>query len=35
MSNEEKVAQMIMPAFRKSSKIEINNESIKDILSSY
>ena len=35
MSNEEKITQMIMPAFRKSSKVEINNESIKDIISSH
>ena len=35
MSNEEKIAQMIMPSFRKSSKVEINNEIIKDILSSH
>lgn len=35
MSNEEKIAKMIMPAFRKSSKVEIKNESIKDIISSH
>ena len=33
MSNKEKIAQMIMPAFRKDSKVEINNDNIKEILS--
>ena len=35
MSNEDKIAQMVMPSFRKSSKTEINNDAIKDILSSH
>lgn len=34
MTNEEKIAQMIMPAFRKNSKGEINTENIKEIISS-
>lgn len=34
MSNEEKIAQMIMPSFRKSSKIDIDYDSIKNILAS-
>ena len=35
MSNEEKIAQMIMPSFRKQSGVDINENNIKDILSTY
>ena len=35
MSNEDKIAMMIMPAFRKQSGVEINEDNIKEILSTY
>lgn len=35
MSNEDKIAQMMMPAFRKQAGVEINNDNIKDIISTY
>ena len=35
MSNEEKIALMIMPSFRKQSGVDINYDNIKDIISSY
>lgn len=35
MSNEDKIAQMIMPAFRKKSNVNINNANIQNILSTY
>ena len=35
MSNEDKIAEMIMLAFRKESGVDINNDNIKEILSTY
>ena len=35
MSNEEKIAQMLMPSFRKQKDVEINYDNIKDIISTY
>ena len=35
MSNEDKIAQMIMPSFRKQSGGSINEENIRDLLSTY
>ena len=35
MSNEDKIAQMIMPSFRKQSGVSINEDNIQDLLSTY
>ena len=35
MSNENKIAQMLMPAFRKKANVAINYDNIREILSSY
>ena len=35
MSNEDKIAQMIMPSFRKQPGVNINEDNIKDIISTY
>ena len=35
MSNEEKIAQMIMPAFRTTSGVAVNEDNVEEILSTY